>query len=128
MLREDLIEHLTSSVIVSDNFLDYLKKIISRKGLTEVEVYKKVNLDRRIFSKLRCDKNYHPSKRTILTIAFSLELNIDEVEDLLNKGGYALSDCIQEDIIISKFFKNKIYDLFAVNEMLYQYGLRTFEN
>ena len=96
--------------------------------MTEVEVYKKVHLDRRVLSKLRRDKNYMPSKRTVLAIAFSLELDVDEVEELLKKSGYALSDCIQEDLVIKNFFENKIYNLFVVNEVLNKCGFKTFGN
>lgn len=111
-----------------DIFSEYLQKLIKKKAMSEVQVYKKVHLDRRVLSKIRCDKSYIPSKHTLLTIAFSLELSIEEVEEFLKKGGYALYDCIMEDLVIRNFFENKIYDLFAVNDILNSYGFKTFGN
>jgi hypothetical protein len=105
-------------------FGDYLHDLIKQKNLSEVEVYKKAHLDRRVFSKLRNQQGYKPSKQTILAISFSLELNTDEVEDLLKHGGYALSDEDKFDLIIKYFFENKIYDLFLINEVLDYYKFK----
>lgn len=93
------------------NFFDYLRELIQEKNLSEVEVYKKAHLDRRIFSKLRNEKSYKPSKETILAISFGMELNLAEVEKLLKCGGYALSDGDKFDLIMRYFFENEIYDL-----------------
>ena len=93
--------------------------------MTEVEVYKKAHLDRRIFSKLRNDRSYKPSKRTILAIAFAMELNIDEAKELLENGGYYLGKFYKFDLIMIFLFENKIYDLFLVNEILDHYGYGT---
>ena len=93
--------------------------------MTEVEVYKKAHLDRRIFSKLRNDRSYKPSKRTILAIAFAMELNIDEAKELLENGGYYLGNFYKFDLIMIFLFENKIYDLFLVNEILDHYGYGT---
>lgn len=118
------IDKLFNKLELEGTFSNYLRKLIKQKGLTEVEVYKKVNLDRRIFSKLRRDRNYSPSERTIWAIAFSLELNLDEVEELLKAGGYAFSQFSQEDLIVKFFFENKIYDLLTINEILDYYGFK----
>ena len=119
------IDKIFNKLELEGTFSNYLRNLIKEKGLTEVEVYKKVNLDRRIFSKLRKDRNYSPSERTIWTIAFSLELNLEETEKLLHFGGYAFSKYKKEDLIIKYFFENKIYDLFLINEVLDSYGFKT---
>ena len=119
------IDKLFDKLELDGTFSNYLRNLIKQKGLTEVEVYKKVNLDRRIFSKLRKDRNYSPSERTIWTIAFSLELTLEETEELLHFGGYAFSKYSKEDLIIKYFFENKIYDLFLINEVLDSYGFKT---
>lgn len=118
------IDKLFNKLELEGTFSNYLRKLIEKKGLTEVEVYKKVNLDRRVFSKLRRDRNYSPSERTIWAIAFSLELTLEETEELLHEGGYAFSEYKKEDLIIKFFFENKIYDLFTINEILDYYGFK----
>lgn len=105
-------------------FSNYLRDLIKQKGLTEVEVYKKAHLDRRIFSKLRNVRSYKPSERTVLAIAFAMELDIEEAEELLSKCGYALSPYYKLDLIIRFFFENHIYDLFTINEILEHYGFQ----
>jgi len=106
-------------------FAEYLWKLIDEKNMTDVEVYKRAHLDRRIFSKIRNEKNYMPSKRTILAIAIALELDFTETNTLLNRAGYHLSKSIEEDVVIGYFFENRIYDLFLINEVLDHYGFKT---
>ena len=106
-------------------FAEYLWKLIDKKGMTDVEVYKKAHLDRRIFSKIRNEKNYKPSKRTILAIAIALELNFKETNTLLRRAGYNLSVTIKEDLVVGYFIENKIYDLFLINEVLDHFGFKT---
>ena len=105
-------------------FTNYLRDLIENKNMSEVEVYKKAHLDRRLFSKLRREKNYKPSKETILAISFGMELKLPEVEELLKHGGYALSLENKFDLIIRYFFENEIYDLFLVNEVLDYYEFK----
>ena len=105
-------------------FAEYLWKLIDKKDMTDVEVYKKAHLDRRIFSKIRNEKNYLPSKRTILAIAIALELDFKETNTLLARAGYHLSCTIKEDIVIGYFIENKIYDLFLINEVLDHFGFK----
>ena len=109
------------------SFANYLRDFIKQKNLTEVEVYKKANLDRRIFSKLRNEENYKPSKRTLLAIAIAIamELGKEETNNLLDMLGYSLSLGIEEDLIIGYFIENKIYDLFLINDTLAHYGFKT---
>ena len=91
------------------------------KGLKDVDVYKRANLDRKLFSKIRTGKGYMPSKRTALALAISLELNLKETEDLLGRAGYALSHSQKFDVIVEYFILNQIYDLYLINETLFQY-------
>lgn len=106
------------------NFSEYLLEFIREKNMSEVEVYKKAHLNRRIFSKLRNEENYKPSKKTILAISFGMELKLSEVEELLKHGGYALSLDDKFDLIMRYFFENQIYDLFLVNEVLDYYEFK----
>lgn len=111
---------------IKKTFCEYLLAYIAERGLNEVEIYKKANLDRRIFSKIRNAENYMPRKRTILAIALAMELNIDEVEEILHEGGFALSFTKKEDVIIRYFIENRIYDMFLINEVLDHYGFKPF--
>ena len=97
-------------------FGQYVRDLIKQKDMTEVEIYKRAQIDRRIFSKIRRYRNYTPSERTIWAICFALELTLDEALELLGKAGYTLADNNKEDMIIKFFFENKIYDLFLINE------------
>ena len=99
-------------------FAKYLFSLIKEKKMKEVEVYKKANIDRRTFSKIRKDKFYMPSKRTVLMIAFAMELNLQETLKLLDYAGYTLSKARREDVIVQYFIENKMYDVFLMNEVL----------
>ena len=110
---------------LKETFPQYLLNFIAERGLNEVDVYKRARLSRQIFSKLRTQKGYMPRKRTIIAIAFAMELTLDEAQDLLEHGGYSLSPSIKEDVIISFFFENKIYDFFEINEALYHFGFKS---
>ena len=125
-LITQIIKNLKEKLGLLDNpFAEYLWKLIDKKGMTDVETYKKAHLDRRIFSKLRNDKDYMPSKRTILAIAIALECDFKEANTLLDRAGYHLSTTIKEDIVIGYFIENRIYDLFLINEVLDHFGFKT---
>lgn len=104
-------------------FADVLFTLIDDRGKTDVEVYKKANIDRKLFSKIRKGNGYLPSKRTAISLALALELNLDETDDLLECAGYALSHSQRFDVIIEYFIISGNYDLFAINEVLFQYDL-----
>lgn len=113
---EDLLEE------VEETFSESVLHWIDRKGKSDPEVYKKANLDRKLFSKIRGNADYRPSKSTALALAIGLELNLDETKDLIGRAGYALSHSSKGDIIVEYYINHEIYDLAEINDMLYEFG------
>ncbi|MCA1055720.1 hypothetical protein LCM10_12050 [Rossellomorea aquimaris] len=101
-----------------------LFQFIDEKGVNDSAVYKKAGLDRRHFSKIRSNPDYHPKKPTLISLALALELDRDDAEDLLNTAGYSLSESETFDLIIQFCLNKKIYDLHIVNEILHYYELK----
>ncbi|NLM41712.1 MAG: macro domain-containing protein [Firmicutes bacterium] len=108
---------------LDESFAEALFRLIDAKGKSDVEVYKKANLDRRLFSKIRSNREYIPSKRTVLALALALELTLEETDDLLRKAGCALSPSQVFDVIVQYFLINGRCDVFELNEVLFTYGL-----
>lgn len=108
---------------LEDTFSQRVLKIIKKKGISDVDIYKKANLNRKIFSKLRKDRKYQPSRNTALALIIALELDEYEANDLLGRAGFALSNGNKEDVIINFFIRYEIYDINLVNEALVHYGL-----
>lgn len=130
----DLMEELAvgSSYSSIDNYIDdnkddnkfqkLLFSYIDNKGLKDSDVYNKVNIDRRLFSKIRND-NYHPGKDTIIKLAIALNLSIDELEKLLSSASYSLPKNNERDLIIRFSFINRIYNIDTINDFLYDYNV-----
>ena len=108
-----------------DTFQTKLFKLIDERNMKDSDVYNKVNIDRRLFSKIRSNKDYHPSKETIILLGIALELSEEELEQLLEKASYSLPMNTEYDLIIRFCFKEKIYDVMKINEFLYDYHCKT---
>ncbi len=112
---DDLMEELEAG------FAEALFKYIDAKGLTDPQVYKRANLDRKLFSKIRKNKNYKPSKNTALALAIALELNLDETKDFIGKAGFALTRSSKTDLIVEFFIEQHNYDVLELNEVLFRF-------
>lgn len=108
---------------VDESFSEMVARTIKEKGMKNADCYKKANLDKKHFSKLINDAHYKPKKTTALAIAIALELDMAETRDLLMKAGYALSRSDKADIVVEYFITNGRYDIFEINEVLFDYDL-----
>ena len=120
--RSKSIEELIKDVKKEPTFSEYLLQLIDHKGMTDVEAYKKANVSKSVFHTIRSNRQHVPKKSTVLAFAIALELNLDGTNYLLKKAGYAFSNAILSDLIIQFFIINKKYDIFEINEILYDYN------
>jgi len=111
---EDLINHR------AETFSEMLFRLIDEKGMEDVEVYRRANIDRKLFSKMR-KRDYIPKKINVIALIIALKLNMDEAKDLLARAGYAFSMCSKFDIIVMYFIEKKNYDIFEINDTLYSF-------
>ena len=109
------------------DFQTTLFKMIDDRNLKDSDVYNKVHIDRRLFSKIRNDKKYHPSKETVILLGLSLELNEQEIDTLLNSASYSLPKNNRYDLIIRFCFINKIYKISTINDLLFDYTCKLFD-
>lgn len=112
---EDIMSH------IGETFQQRLLRLIDERNITDVEVYKKANIDRKLFSKIRCNVDYKPKKKTAVALAIALELDLSETEDLLGRAEIALSPSNKFDLIIRYFITNRVYDIYAINLALFQH-------
>ena len=113
---EDIINNL------GESFQKRLLRMIDEHGMTDPEVYKRANLDRKLFSKIRCSEDYIPKKKTIIALAIALRLNLDDTRDLLSSAGLLLTNSSKSDLIVTFCIENGIYDIYEVNALLFKFG------
>ncbi|MDR0491376.1 MAG: macro domain-containing protein [Oscillospiraceae bacterium] len=106
---------------LDEPFSATLLRLIDATGRKDSEVYRRANIDRRLFSKIRGNTDYAPSKPTVLAFAVALELTLDQTADLLGRAGFALSHSRVFDVIVEYFIKTRKYDIFQINEVLFSY-------
>lgn len=122
MMEEVTLEEYIRNSKNEDTFSTKLLKFIDATGLPDSEIYKRAGIDRRHFSKIRCDKEYRPKKATAVALCFALKLPKGQAEELLKLAGYSLSNSATSDLVVRFCLENEIYDLLEVNQALDYFG------
>ena len=130
LIHEEIRAESAMESLSLDQFMEKLEASFSRrllwlideKGYTDVTAYRKANIDRKLFSKIRGDEYYRPKKSTALAFVIALELNLDEALDLLGRAGYTLSPASRSDVIIEYFIMKQRFDIHEINETLYAFN------
>ncbi|MBR3749158.1 MAG: hypothetical protein IKN28_04750 [Firmicutes bacterium] len=108
---------------IDAGFSETLLKLIDKSGEKDSDIYKRANVDRKLFSKIRSNPAYKPSKATALAFALALHLDLDETNDLIGRAGYVLSHSSKADLAVECFIKHQIYNIDRINEVLYAHDL-----
>lgn len=118
VLNQSLMEVIND---LEESFFERLLRFIDEKGMSDVETYKRANIDRRLFSKIRNEDGYTPKKKTVIAFAIALKLNVDETNNLLSAAGYTLSRSNKFDVIIEYFIKEGSFNIHEINEALFTF-------
>lgn len=111
---------------LGDTFQQHLFRLIDDSGYSDVDIYKKANIDKKLFHKIKSNEKYQPSKPTVIAFALALELDLNGTNDLLQTAGFAFSPSSQYDLIIKYFIQRKIYDIYEINSVLFDYNEKCF--
>lgn len=123
-LKPSRLKSVPFEIKLDESFSERLNRFLIEKDVDNADCWKAANISRKTFSKILCEKNYHPTKTTVLAIAISLKLTIKETNELLEPAGYVLTKSDKIDYIVMYFIENKIYDILTVNEALFDCDLK----
>lgn len=119
MSLEEQLENIGAS------FHDKLFELIDTSGLDNKDVWKRANMDRKLFSKIQCNADYHPKKKTVLALCIALELDLEQSRDLLARAEWAFSPSSKVDLIVQKAILDRKYNIYELNMVLFQYTNET---
>lgn len=120
--KSELLSALDASI--NQSFVERLLYYMNRKGVKDSAVYKAAHVDKRLFSKIMSDRKYKPAKDTAIALALGLRLTLEETNDLLSRAGYTFSHSDKRDVVIEYFFREGIFNLMDINEVLFQLDLK----